>query len=333
MSDDGDEYERVDEDAEAVQRDDSQTFVPSTDDPIQYLQESLLSNWVTEWRFVGSRHGVYRIGEQSVRDGTVRSRLNFDDSWECDVCRPFKEWKEGQRILTGFEDREMWVSVVVVGDRERAVRTARRHRTDYVALPIIVGGEVALLTTGPLFDRGIGSQIVEAHEWFVENVMMPLRWSGSISASEGFLPAARTYEFWEAYHKDTGRRCWHAHDDKDDARRCAVETGELLDGTSKGWYVRGCSEWRMLGRIGVPGFRLSELLNEFHVPSWEKAIRGEAMEQDRMYVEFGPILWDDPRFVKLREAAKWTTRPGFRPPPFALTMRVDVDSGKMTGSA
>ena len=83
----------------------------------------------------------------------------------------------------------------------------------------------------------------------------------------------------------------------------------------------------MLGRVGVPGFRLSEILNECHVPSWETPIKGGVTEQDRMYVEFGPIVWDDPRFVKVREAAKWTTRPGFRPPPFALTVRVDVLTG------
>ena len=328
-----------DNDDKRVGRDDAngnevrQPLTPTTDDPIRYLEEGANSNIVRVWRFAAHRHGVYRIGEQSVVDGRFRSRSNFDSSWECDECHPYKEWNEGLRIKAAFDEREMWVSVIDAGDRERAVRTAGDRGVEYVALPVFMGGEVALLTTEPCFEPGDGSQLVVWHDGLVEKGLMPLRWSGSLSSSRGFLPPARVYRLWEAYHPDTRRRCWHAHDTKAKAKQCAVETGELLDGTSKGWYVRGCSEWRMMGRIGVTGSRLRELLNESAIPSWDRPIVDKRTGSDRVYVEFGPILWDDPRFVMLREAAQWTTPPGFRPPPFMLTVRVDVVSGRLTGTS
>jgi hypothetical protein len=305
---------------------------PETDDPIPFLEASNRSTIVTEWRWQGHEHGVYRIGELSALTGRARSRMNFDHRWECDECHPFKEWPEGSRIIDGFDGHEMWVSVVSIEDRDRVRRKVDRAGLLYVALPVVMGHSVVVLTTGPLFDAGSGSQFVDDIESFVREIVMPLRWAGSISSSQGLLPPAREHRYWEAHHPDTGRRCWDLHESKDEAQRCRDNIGLRLDGAKKGWYVRGCSEWRMVGRIGVPGFRLRELLDEAGIVSLSKRVVGRSSDEDRIYIEFGPVPWDDRRFVELRDRAKWTTPARWTPPPLSVIIRFDVGSGAVTAT-
>jgi hypothetical protein len=309
---------------------------PETDDPIRYLESMTSSTIVTEWRWQGHNHGVYRIGELSALTGRGRSRMNFDHRWECDECHPFKAWSEGSRILNGFDGYDMWVSVIGAEDRERVRRKVGRDVFLYVALPIVMGHEVVVLTTAPLFEVGSGSQFVgdirPDIEAFVRETLMPLRWAGSISSSQGFLPPAREHHYWEAHHPDTGRRCYHPHGSKEDAQRCRDEIVERLEETTKGWYVRGCSEWRMVGRIGVPGFRLREILDEVGIVSLSSPILDRRVGNDRTYIEFGPVSWQDARFVRLRERAKWTTPARWVPPPLSVTVRFDVSSGDVTAT-
>lgn len=312
-------------------RDKRPKLTPITDDPIGYMSGWAASNLMTEFRLQENHHGCYRIGELSALSGRIRSRVNYDHMWECLDCRPFKEAKEGRRIVQGFGDQPMWVSVFKAHDRSRAVRTARDRGYGYVALPIGFGNEIVLLTTESMFEDGAGCQRVRDIEQFVKEAVMPLRWAGSLSSSRRFLPPARDHRYWEAHHPGTGRKCWHAHETKEDAKLCAIETGERLDGTPKGWYVRGCSEWRMLGRIGVTGDRLAELLHEVGISSWSNMSSDSRADLDPTYVEFGPIEWDDERFVILREKADWVTPAGFHPPPIEVTIRIDTDARRMTG--
>jgi hypothetical protein len=299
---------------------------PETDDPIRYLEAMTHSTIVTEWRWQGHDHGVYRVGELSALTGRARSRMNFDHRWECDECHPYKAWAEGGRIIDGFDGHDMWVSVIRAEDRDRGRRKVDRAGLLYVALPVIMGHEVVVMTTGPLFKAGSGSQFVgdlaPDIESFIREVVMPLRWAGSISSSQGFLPPARKHRHWEAHHPDTGRRCWHLHDSMQEAQGCRDEIGQRLDGSTKGWYGRGCSEWRMVGRIGVPGFWLERLLDEVGIASLSSPILDRRVGEDRTYIEFGPVSWDDPRFVRLRERAKWTTPARWTPPPLSVTIRI-----------
>jgi hypothetical protein len=258
--------------------------------------------------------------------------MNFDHSWECDECHPFKEWPEGGRIIEGFDGRDMWVSVVRAEDRERVRRKVDRAGLLYVALPIVMGHSAVVLTTGPLFDAGSGSQFVSHIASFVRETVMPLRWAGSIGSSQGLLPPAREHRYWEAHHPDTGRRCWHVHESKEEAQECKAEIGERLGGDTKGWYVRGCSEWRMVGRIGVPGVRLRELLDQAGIVSLSSPILDGRVGDDRRYIEFGPVPWDDPKFVRLRDRAKWTTPARWTPPRLSVTIRFDVGSGDVTAT-
>ena len=138
---------------------------------------------------------------------------------------------------------------------------------------------------------------------------------------------------FEAYHRETARRCWHSHPTEDEAQECTESIGEILDGSAKGWYVRGCSEWRKLGSIRVLGKELRKLLDRYHVKSWEEPSPSGDEADASLRIE--PMAWDNPRFVRLREAAEWK-KPGnpdhqWHPPPFAISMSINVDYGRITG--
>lgn len=41
-----------------------------------------------------------------------------------------------------------------------------------------------------------------------------------------------------------------------------------LDGSTKGWYVRGCSLWRQLGTLQKRGDELRKILDKLRIKSW-----------------------------------------------------------------
>lgn len=287
--------------------------------------------------------------------GIARSRVNFDGDPSCLVCRPHLEEKEGQRIRDGFNGYcnrkvgytihgagfEMWASIVSHVRVDRAVRRARDMGLPYVAVAIFLGDEYVLLTTGPIFDDG-GSQLVADQCTFVWDVLMPLWWKGlptprgrkrGIRSTQGFLPPAREYRFWEVHHPLTGRRCWHMHGTREEAEVCRDELGISLDGTTKGWRIRGFNGFWSLGRMKVYGDQLRDLLEELRLPvvrvaEWGGRIDGE----DSWVVEFGPVEWSDTRFVELRLRAGWIEPPRFVPPPGLRAMRFNFNDGTMTGT-
>jgi hypothetical protein len=319
---------------------------PLSYEPVAYLKRELKSPINTIWRWQASNHGVYRTAQMSAKSGRLKSGLNFDHSITCDVCHPYKVAREGRRILEAFDGYDkggsrydgntydMYVSVVHKDHIDKAVRRARDRVTRYVALPIGMSTEYVVLTTEALFD-GDGSEKTAWRVNLVMNTVMPLRWEGRLRASQGFLPPDRQHDFWEAHHPGTGRRCWHLHPSKDEAKACREDLAKRLNETTKGWRIRGVSEWRMVGRVGVTGEDLRALCDELgllsHVgpmPSWAPPVADDAY-----VVEFGPVEWNDPTFVELRKLAKWQVPPNFSPPPLKVTYQIDVVEGWMTGSA
>lgn len=312
---------------------------PETDDPIRYLDALTGSPIVTVWRYASyPEHFHYRVGEQSGRTATVRSRLNYDHLWTCNVCHPYKEKRERARIIEAFAGYanggvgyEMWVSVVATDDVGRACRKARRRGLSFVAVPVIMGHEYVVLTTGALFDDG-GSEQAWDFEEFVRRTLMPLRWEGRLRSTRGFLPPDRVHEYWETYHPGTGRRCWDLHATREEAEECREDIAAELNETTRGWYIRGVSEWRSIGQFRVTGARLRELLDEVGLMSLMIVTHDQRAVGDPVDVVFGPIEWEDRRFVELRRRAGWVQPANFSPPPIAVTIRVDVDRGKMTGT-
>jgi hypothetical protein len=277
-----------------------------------------------------STHYSYGVLEGSAITGDMRTRPSYDFKWSCEKCRPFKERAEGRRVIEAFDGRDMFVGVVDLSEREAVGRLANDTGAPYVFLPITNGLGVVLST----LEMAQNLELVEFQGWFVERTVMKARADGSLSSSRGFLPPAREYKFWEAHHPKTARRCWHAHDSDLGARQCAHDTGMALDGTKKGWYVRGCSPWRQLGTLGKRGDELREILDRLRIKSWMETAPSEDGEPQ---LRIEAMEWDDPRFVRLRERANWKM-PGkagnrWTPPPFTVEVRLNVDVGKMAGQA
>ncbi len=272
--------------------------------------------------------GALRVpGGWAGLGGTYRSRLNFDHKWTCQTCHPYAAKREGERIQKAFFEHEMWVSVVATTDVARAVRKARRSGVSYVALPVGNGDRYVVCTTGPLFEGG-GSALVQYQSEFVKDTLMPLRWEGRLRSTRRFLPPDRSYDYWETHHPDTGRRCWHLHHTKPEAAQCRVEMATRLDGTTKGWYLRGISEWRAIGMFSATGRQLMALLDELGIEAYMTVTDDRRALEDPYWVMFRSVPWDDSRFVGLRLRAGWSAPAKFHPPPSGATVRVDVKSGK-----
>jgi hypothetical protein len=320
-------------------------FVP---DPIRYLQALGETTRVKVWRFAVDRHFLYSSMDSSVVSGKKRISLDYDHKWDCATCRPYKEEKEGRRILEGFEDHDMYLSVIANSDLDRVRRLARRLGASYVPPPC--GSHRAVLSTLPLSDHSVA---VEDREGVVMGLVMKLRWKGKkLGGTRGFLPPARPETgLWEAHHPSTARRCYHRHGSKEEAERCAVAMGERLDGSSKGWRARRTSVWRRLGTVRVDRKRL---LAEHATDLKPKPINVLVMEElariaidcgllpaDARFVPGGdlvfvPVAWDDPRFIKFRQLTRWKP-PGrsgdrWQPPTDLVTVRVD-GRGRVSGAS
>lgn len=304
-------------------------------DPIQHLKDAVA---VFQKRYSARKgmrsdpHYSYRLIDQSARSGDIRSRVSFDNKWDCPGCREFKEFREWTRIEVGFQGEDMWVTVGDADDREVLAALARSQGHPYVALPIM-GDQVVVLTTHKI------TEVTEKVLWpfdFIKNTVMKVRWVGAISSSRGFLPPAREPPpFWEGFHKATSRRCWHVHDTKGEAKACAVDTGQRLDGASTGWYTRSCSEWRRLGTLRTNSDQLERIINDLKIKSWRGP--GHPGDNENTLLNLEAMEWDDPRFVLLRDQAKYRPprrRAGpFQPPPFAITVQIDVRTGQVAGQA
>jgi hypothetical protein len=259
----------------------------------------------------------------------TQSRVIFDGKWDCPQCRPFNQAREGKRLREGLRAHRdnLWLSVFPSAGREAAVAAATSQGLAYVALPI-TGDETALLTVGPLVGH---SEKVTDLDGLAE-ALMRCRWTQHhLAASRGLLPPTREYHLWEAYHRGTGRRCWHLHPTREKARECAQATGASVDGTAKGWYLRGVSPRRSLGRVGVTAEHLRWLLNDQKIKHWAETTppTGDAddtPEEHRTLIRFEAMDWDDPRFRNLRDMARWKPPRGasenWEPPPFRFTLRV-----------
>jgi hypothetical protein len=257
------------------------------------------------------------------------SRVIFDGRWDCDICRPYNERREGARLRQGLKPHRdnLWLAVVPSAAKDFAVGQLDRGRVPYVALPL-TEGETALVTVGRFDDN---SEPVPDLGGLVE-ALMRCRWrQHALAASRGLLPPARVYHYWEAYHKETGRRCWHLHDTEDKARKCARETGIELDDTPKGWYIRGTSTRRSLGRVTVSGQRLLGILHDAGIKTWVEVTppRGgddPSSDDQRTLIRFEPLDWDDPRACQFRAEAGWKpparARDDWTPPPHHFVLRI-----------
>lgn len=294
------------------------------------------------------RHFMYSSLDASARSGEGRVRACFDDKWDCETCRPYKEKKEGRRIMEAFQGHEMYLSVTSTADRDRVRRLAKRLGALYVAVPC---GPTVVLSTMPLEEYSVPVDDVED---VVTGLVMRLRWKGRLGSTRGFLlPARPEPSSWEAYHPSTARRCHHSHASKGEAERCAATTGETLDGSSDGWYVRRTSEWKRLGtlRVDVRGLLKLQAADPKPIPLHELVINelaaiaqtcglvsagGGPVCVEGGELRFDAMAWDDPRFVRFRQLTRWKP-PGragnrWQPPIFRLALRVDR-RGRVSGAS
>lgn len=303
-------------------------------DPLeQILRKKRRLQWRTE-----DEHWSRPVLERSTGTGEIRCRIIYDGRWACSKCRPSKAWREGSRILrafgyewsgpifgwehTGSPRHHMWLSLVSKADGDRAARWLRDHHIQYVAVPTTF--DYAILTTSPV---GSVSDLVDDPPDFIMERLMPYRWTGSLRSSRKFLPPAREHVLFEAHHPSTGRRCWHHHPSRDEAELCAEETGMKLDGTTSGWYVRGCSPYRQVGSISVNGDELRTILDRLHIKHWYHE-RYPNQEEKELHIE--PMEWDDERFAEFRSRAGWKAPyNGWEPPPLRISITVAPD-GAMT---
>jgi len=288
---------------------------PYEEDPLSIL---LRKTRTLDWR-VYRHHWAGRVIGVNGLTGDIESRIRYDDHWLCTGCRPYKEEKEGGRITTAFEDHDCWLTIADTDDRRKVADTARGLDICFVAVPVFRGG-LAVLTTGPL-----SGESVDVSLYPIVSLVMKLRDVGRLSSTQGFLPAARKFDYWEAHHPATNRRCWHLHDTEPGARACASATGEELDGSPKGWYIRGTTPLRQLGRIDAHADGLRAALDRLRVKSWLQ----QDADSDQAKVVFGPVKWNDKRFVQLRDDLGWKP-PGWAdedwsPPDYAFTVTVTVD--------
>jgi hypothetical protein len=282
--------------------------------------------------------------DQSGSTGDVRVRACFDHKPECATCRPFVIDKDIARILEAFGEIPAFISVVGGSDRERVRRRAGVLGCSYAFVPC---GPGVVLSTAPMSEHSL--ELFDL-DHVLRVLVMAVRWKGQISGSRGFLPAVRNPGFWEAHHPSTGRRCYHAHETRDEARRCAEQTGEALDGSSKGWYTRSASEWRQLGllrpdiakrqeanaRARSPKSKVVLVLEELEAIARHVGIETTSNARANGDLAFKPMRWDDPRFVEFRRLARWK-QPGrsgqrWQPPIYPVTFAVD-DRGRATGAS
>lgn len=258
--------------------------------------------------------------EQSGRTWESRTRFQYDHRWNCFECRPYKEKKEGDRILTAFDDSDMWVTVVSTGDTLTVKNLAGDAGVQYVSVPI--SGRAVVLTTGPLDVEGDDSELVENITDFTVNLLMPLRWLGTLSSSRGLLPPARPLTgLYEAHHPGTRRRCWHLHESRDEAGDCAEEW-KSVDGVTTGWYVRSTSEWRKMGRFEKTGRDLRQIADQLGIKT------SVDMVSDLDLLTFEPMGWEDERYEALRREAGWTPPSDtFQPPPLEVHLTVTIRKG------
>ena len=261
--------------------------------------------------------------EQSARTGELRTRFQYDHRWDCFECRPHKEKKEGGRILTAFDDSDVWVTLFPTGDTLSVKNLASDAGVQYVSVPI--QGRGVVLTTGPLDVEGNDSELVEIKTDFTVNLLMPLRWLGTLSSSRGFLPPARPLSgLYEAHHPGTRRRCWHLHPSENEGHDCASKMNEI-DGVTTGWYVRPTSEWRKMGRFEKTGRELRAIADRLGIKHTIEFGSGG----DLLTLE--PMAWEDKRFELLRRDAGWTPpSDNFQPPPFEFEVTMKIRKGAAT---
>lgn len=316
-------------------------FVP---DPIRYLQGLAESHRVKVWRFAVDRHYGYQAMDQSGTTGDVRVRPCFDSKPECETCRPFVIEKESDRILAAFGHEAAYISVVGGSDRDRVRRLAGDLGCSYVFVPC---GPGVVLSTASMSEFSV--ELFDLKH-VLSVLVMVVRWKDQISNSRGFLPPARKPGFWEAHHPSTIRRCFHAHKTREEARQCAVQTGEALDGSSNGWYTRRASEWRILGvlrpdirkrqeenaRAVHPKPKAELVFEELREIAHRSGIQIAERPNARGNLVFTPVSWGDPRFVEFRRLARWK-QPGkagarWQPPIYPIAFVVD-DRGRATGAS
>ena len=258
--------------------------------------------------------------EQSARTGELRTRFQYDYAWDCFECRPYKEKREGGRILTAFAECDMWVTVVPTGDTHTVKNLASDAGVQYVSVPI--SGRAVVLTTGPLNVEGNESELVEDKTDFTVNLLMPQRWLGTLSSSRGFLPLARRLSgLYEAHHPGTRRRCWHLHPSENEGHGCASKMNEI-DGVTTGWYIRPTSEWRKMGRFEKTGRELRAITDRLRINT------SIEMGSDLDLLTLEPMAWEDKRFELLRRDAWWTPPSDtFQPPPLEVHLTVTIRKG------
>lgn len=269
--------------------------------------------------------------DHNAETGELRDAFLYDYSWTCEVCREHKEEKEGERFVRAFRSREMWVTVLSSeGDRRRLQERCSTLAVCYAVVPIWTRQLVAL-TTGAIDDT---SGLIE-HHYEVERLVMRHRWVGKklpsgrrpgLSSTHGFLPPAREYEHFEAYHKQRGVRCWHLHEDKAAARACAKEMPIFYPDMASGWYGRPTTPWHRVGRLSLTGPALLAILDDCgisYTPYRAKKVASLLLE---------PLTWDDPKMERLLVEAGWTPpREDFQIPPIELEFRVAVRHGRLSG--
>jgi len=272
----------------------------------------------------------------STETYALTSLPRFCQKWRCFHCREYMAPKESQRILRAFDGQAMFVALSPESARAMVARAVRDSGGRYVSVPV-AGKDRAFLTTIPAVGEEERFVEVDDPDEFVKEVLMALRFDhGRRGSSRGFLPRVKKGDGFGAYHKGTGRRCWHCHDTEEEARACAVETGMSLDGSADGWYVGPASKSRDLGRFRVTGKRLRELMDQLrikHSLGWRSL--GSRPSEDGLVVEWGPMAWDDERFVELRRLAKWKAPRGasnWQPPTPLLAFRINTETGGVSAA-
>jgi hypothetical protein len=278
------------------------TFVS---DPLGYLDH--LKDEVMPQRRAESSFEHYTYGpmDQSAWTGNVRIRPSFDYNWECfDRCRPYKEVAEGGRILWAFDSTLMFLHATSE-EKKTVQRFSKALGHSYVSVP--VGDHLTVLSDALLDDTGV--EIFDQEE-LVMDVVMKVRWKGSISSSQGFLPPARKpgdSPLWESHHPSTRRRCYHAHASREEAEACAIQTGSELDGSPDGWYVRSTTEWKSLGKVRMESLR--ELAASAEACGLQVRLEESSGDDSTDSMVIRAVDWGDERFARFRHENGWSLPP------------------------
>jgi hypothetical protein len=302
-------------------------------DPLAFLENLIEVEMPRRVEEDSIKHYTYGRTDLSVRSGDSRIQRCYDNSWRCfERCRPHKETKEAERILSAFAGRPLFLEVVVNSEKKTVQRFVKFLRGNYVAVP--TGGHLAVLSDVQIGDS---TRPTPDKEYLVISVVMKVRWDDlNISSSRGFLPTARKPKGitkWEAHHPSTGRVCGHIHESHEDAVTCASDVGVELDGSSAGWYVRNTTEWKALGTVRMTTFaKLSASakhcgLRVIVQPPSEHNSNGSLMILS--------VEWDDSRYVRWRKENQWAMPPTvagwWRPPTRVADWTVD-HRGRITGT-